>query len=242
MFDPRRGWSSIPWLALLLFGCGTESSLRDAGPVDSARPDVRVIIPLDDSDEDGLCDESELRMDLDPFDADSDGDTFLDGVEWAQGMDPRSPASPAREDLVLLPEVTDGRVLTTITHEVNGRGESYVGAFVPVGARDPFGKTALDYYDGAIAGGANPPDHVFAIEPEAERFVGATGQALLFFDLSFALGDAIPRVCVHTYPFRYMIKRESTGALTYYRRWLVVTPPASSGSQNRACGLGPVCF
>lgn len=49
-----------------------------------------------DSDNDGISDIEELRLKTDPFNPDTDGDGFLDGVEYIGGYDPLDP-SPAEK-------------------------------------------------------------------------------------------------------------------------------------------------
>lgn len=53
----------------------------------------REEILLKDSDSDGLSDEFELWLETDPFNPDSDGDGFLDGVEYKTGYSPLKPGS-----------------------------------------------------------------------------------------------------------------------------------------------------
>jgi len=56
------------------------------------------VVPGADFDADGVSDEEEFLLGIDPFDPDTDDDGYEDGFEIGCGMDALSPASPANVD------------------------------------------------------------------------------------------------------------------------------------------------
>jgi len=77
----------------------TEEKLKELEEVISQKEGEKQEIlaeVLKDSDGDGLSDEEELRIGINPFRVDSDNDGFLDSIEIEEGFDPLTP-SPAEK-------------------------------------------------------------------------------------------------------------------------------------------------
>lgn len=92
-------WRMFGWVGVLaLVAC---KGGEEAGPVDSDGDGLfdedEAALGLNpdkaDSDDDGLDDKSELDLGLDPLVIDTDGDGYRDGDEVAEGKDPLDPAS-----------------------------------------------------------------------------------------------------------------------------------------------------
>lgn len=238
----RFGWIGLGTLALAIAGCPKTPRtppivLDDAGP----EPDAPIIVPGDDTDGDGLCDTTEAALGLSPFTADSDDDGYSDTIEYATGSDGRMLDSPDRSTIVFLTEAPGARVDASITFTVNGDGETFAGSFADVHGllTDP-DLSSLDYFAGARAVGAAPPENVILVENE--RFVAVQNRTLLYFELSFE-NASLSEDCLRAFAFQYTVKDDAEGRIIGVRRGLLVVAPAGlvPGSANW-CPLRDTCF
>lgn len=199
--------------------------------------------PRVDRDGDGLCDDTEARYGADPTLADTDSDGLPDRAEVLLGYNPSLPSSPERDQLIYLTEVPEGVATYPVEIVVNGRGESYAGAFDSLFINDPLGRVAGDFFAGAEAVAANPPHHVFEVETEAERFLEVDGRTLLLFEVRFAYGADSPHRCARAYPFRYFVRRIEDGRYVAVRTAaLVVLPEGERPDSATWCPPIELCF
>ena len=234
----RRG----PWLfllvlsAVLLLSAGCPISKPPPAPeLDLGMLPDGFIPPGIDTDEDGVCDDSEFALGLDPTLPDTDADGYPDWFEVAAGYQGDAPSSPPRADLVILPETADGTATVSIVAMVNGMGEVYSGSFDPQIVRDSFGATAGDFFVSARATGAEPPGNVMRIDAEARAFEGVRGRTLLFSEVQLAFGANTPLLCVRAYPFRYVIKTDTGRTVANPRRLVLVLPPGTTAATGPWC-------
>lgn len=194
---------------------------RDAGP----RPEFDAGAPDDlDTDEDGLCDNTERAMGTDPEVPDTDSDGITDRVEVELGFRPTQAMSPERGILLFMEETELSTRQLTIPLEVNSDGQTYTGAFEALPVFDTLELTASDYLVNAQATTAMPEENVFRIEGPAQTFAGVFGRTTLIWDLGFAFSDNLPRACIRAYPFRYQVKRDD-GFRVLVEDWLLVILP-----------------
>jgi len=226
---------------LLAAGCPISkpppAPLRDLGTL----PDS-FILPGVDTDEDGVCDDSEFALDLDPMLPDTDLDGYPDWFELAAGYQGTIPSSPPREELLILAESADGEVTASIATRVNGMGETFSGSFDPQIIRDSFGATAGDFFVSARATGAEPPANVVRIDPDGRRFDGVRGRTLLFSEVRLAFGDDTPLLCVRAYPFRYFMKTDTGRIVGSARRLVLILPPGATAASGPWCTPPPPCW
>jgi hypothetical protein len=205
---------------LALGGCGDDPArMRGDG---AAGSDVERLV---DSDNDGLCDVSELGAGTDPRRPDSDDDGYPDLLEVLAGMHGEA-NRPAAHELVFLSATRDARVEHEVRVTVEGTGEGHAGAFDAIASPYP-DASAANFYAGALAVSGEPPDHVRGLEPDAERFATVLGSTRLSFSLSFRYDqDVAPHPdCRRGYPFRYQVKAEGGFDRSEVTMLLVVAPP-----------------
>jgi hypothetical protein len=204
----RRRW--VCALALLaLSGCGS-----DAAPRSVAEPGLRpgaqdAGLPVLDSDEDGLCDATEVELGTDPLALDTDGDSLPDIIELVAGREPSVPGDPAPELLVQLKGERGASAALEARFTVEGDGEGLSGWFAALGTLYRDGDSADAYFDGAAALQAAPLDAARSIEQDAALFEGVLGRTRLSFLLRFSYRGEADRDCARAYPFRYAIKADS---------------------------------
>lgn len=193
---------------------------EDAGPppVD-AGPLVR-----EDTDGDGLCDDTEITFGTDPEARDSDSDGFTDRVERDLGYAPLVPDSPDDLILVFMDAEAGASAQFPLSFQVRGDGETYTGAFNSLPVVDELGLDAFAFYDSGRAVGAAPPDNVTEVRVEDQTYVAVFGRTTLQFELRFEFGDNVERGCAQAYPFRYDVKRDD-GAIVFVGRYLLVVVP-----------------
>lgn len=101
---------------------------------------------LADSDKDGVNDDIEYSLGLDPTNKDSDGDSLFDGVEIDAGLDPLHVNSPlADSDSDGLVNILEQHFATSLTSNIDSDGDSLVddwemgffGNLAPTGTQDP---------------------------------------------------------------------------------------------------------
>lgn len=224
--------------ALALLACGPRRN-TDAGfepDRDAMRP-----LPSTDSDEDGLCDDTERSRGTDPSAADTDGDGFDDLVELQIGADPLSIASPDRNRLVHLPVARLATSSVSLAFRVRAEGGIYVGGF---GSRPrPFAhdeSSANDFFLRATALAASPPNQVALVE--GERFVGVVGRTLLTYQLDFEYRDDALLDCMRAYPFTYQVKLEDGAVVGVEQRILFVAPRDVEPGRGTWCRAQGPCF
>ena len=209
----------------LFAGC-PDPAVPPAGTLDAGDggPGPDAIDPYVDSDDDGLCNNTEFARGTDPFSGDSDGDGYSDWMETSFGFDPLLPASPDRSIISTMSETPEAGAEVRVPVFVRGQGEDYAGAFEGLPARDPELLTAVDFFSSAIGLHAMPPDHVASIEAEAQIFRLVRGDTELVFEVRFDFGDSFERRCLRAYPWRYTVKR-SDGRLVAAERFILVIVP-----------------
>ncbi|MFK7988307.1 MAG: hypothetical protein AB8I08_19965 [Sandaracinaceae bacterium] len=210
-------------LSLLATGCPkvTPVPLEDGGP---PRVDSGPIDRFQDTDGDGLCDDTELEWGTLLMDPDTDDDGLNDRVERQLGYDAFDPNSPDRELLVFLSENPSSSVQLPILRAVRGAGENYAGAFMPLPVPDRLDLDARSFFEGAVAVGAMPAENVIEVREEEERFISVNGRTQLFYEVRFAYGENIDRSCARVYPFQYEIRRDD-GATAFFRRYTLIVLP-----------------
>lgn len=188
-----------------------------------------------DSDADGLCDATELRIRTNPDAADTDGDGFPDVVELLSEYRATEPTSPGIDQVGYLVgrpgHVLDLELRTTI----EGSGQGATGEFIARTAWDIHGLSADDYFVSAVAVSATPPDNVRGISEAGERFMSVLGRTRLTFRLHFEFTNEIELDCAPALPFRYMIKGDDGWYLASRDYLLVVTPGEAPMSPEDYC-------
>lgn len=231
----RRVRSLIAVVALALAGCPRSAPASPDGGGD----EIDVVSPVLDTDRDGLCDGQEISRGLRIDDPDSDADGFSDLAEVSLGADPLLPASPEREQVILLEEVVGATARATATALVRGMGETYRGTFTPV--RQIFDDGVADagtFLLEARAVGADPMANVFRIE--GQTFEGVRGRTALVFEVLFRFTGE-PRGCIRAYPFQYIVRRDDGRTVLASRFTLVVAPRGSRPGAGSWCTFDP-CF
>jgi hypothetical protein len=216
-------------LALVVFSIsGCPESNNPPPPPDGALADGSDIdsslgIGVD-TDGDGVCDRTEMFEGTDPMLVDTDGDGFTDRVELDFGFDPTRPDSPERTSILFMEETEVATAQFPVEVVVRGSGESFSGSFEALPVADLAGINATNMYVGSFAVGAMPRDNVFEIQSDEETFVSVVGNTQLTFEVRFAFGLNLPRLCTRAYPFRYNVQNE-TGALIDAGRYLLIILP-----------------
>jgi len=205
-------------ICALLLGCGGDEQ-RDTGELSDGERET-----VADSDGDGLCDVTEEELGTDPGREDSDDDGFPDLIELLAGTT-FDTGRPNTSDLVFLSQSRGAQVDQEVRVTVEGGGEGHSGAFDALESPYP-GADASDFYVGAVAVSAQPPDHVRGVEPDAQRFATVTGDTRLSFSLSFRHNeDVAPHPdCQRAYPFAYRVKAEGVHERAQVSMLLVVSP------------------
>jgi hypothetical protein len=238
----RRGVSLFVLLVSALpLVAGCPATQPPPAPGYDLGPDGYVA-PRVDTDADGLCDGTELALGLDPTLADTDADGYPDWFELAAGYRATAPASPPREEVVVLPETADGAVTVSIATSVRGAGETFSGGFDAQLIRDPYGATAGNFFVSARAVAAEPPGHVTRIDEASRSFVGVRGRTLLFSEVRLAFGTNTPLSCVRAYPFRYYLKTDTGRTVAAPRRLVLVLPPGMTAATGPWCAASGPCW
>ena len=227
-------------------GCTKSSTKDDAGVVSiidigQMRPDAPGG-PGIDTDEDGLCDETEVNWGTDYRNRDSDGDGFEDLIEIVYGYDAARPSSPAREEIATLYEDAGSTAEQGISHTVRGEGQDFQGAFEALRARDQLGHNAADFFVGSAAVFANPAENIGAMEEERSLFRGVMGRTELGFEVRFAFGAHMPRLCTRAYPFQHAIKRNDGTTVGVATGLLLVLPASGTLADSPWCGPTAPCM
>jgi len=208
----------LSYLILLSTQCGCTDS-RALPVVDGAG---EIDNPLLDTDGDGLCDATEQSYGSDPFSIDTDADTVSDYTEVRLGFDPNQPASPPRDTVLTLAEGSTAHTRIDVT--VDGMGQTFTGAFEPIGPVDSLGRDARGFYERSVALTATPPDNVVAVIEAEERFRIVLGTTRLVFEVRFAFGDNPVTSCINGYGYFYTVRDQSGSIYLQDRRLLFVLP------------------
>lgn len=221
-------------LFAIVSGCPRHIELPDGGEEEDAGEDAPI--GMIDQDSDGLCDSTESVIGLDPLRADTDGDGYPDVIEYSVGTDGRMLDSPARDALVFLSGNRDAVIDVSLTFAVSGSGQTFAAAFasVPTFLRlDEI--TARDFFAGARAVGAQPPENVIAFEDE--HFIGVRNRTLLVYNMTF-LNDVEQADCMRILPFVYQVQTTDEGLVYGQRRmWLLITPPGMRPGEGTFCPI-----
>jgi len=228
----------------MLFGCGCPESMPPPPNLDAGDGggEADALDPLIDSDGDGLCNGTEFVRGTDPFSSDSDGDGFSDWMEVSFGFAPTLPASPDPSVVFTMSESTEAEIQIPIRVSVRGRGEDFAGSFEAMPARDPLGTTATDFFAGAVALHASPPENVSSIDSEAQLFRIVLGTTELTFEARFAFGEELERRCLRAYPFRYTVKRSDARIVASERSYLILVPNGETFRSAEWCAPPPPCI
>lgn len=229
----RQAWVMRTLLVVVgacaLIACGDDTSnpRTDTGPRRDGDPPPDVPADLD-SDDDGVCDATEIERGLNPASADTDEDGFSDYVEVLLGFNAVDGASPNRDTVVVLRESAVGSLQVPLTVSTRGSGEDFEGAFQSLGSPDEAGDTAMTFYTESVATFAEPMENVAIIDDELQAFRGVVGTTLMGFEVRFEFGDATPRGCARGYSWRYNIKRSDGRIVSAQTYLLLVLPPGQS--------------
>lgn len=175
-----------------------------------------------DRDQDRLCDDTEAAIGTDPEAFDTDSDGWPDALEVIAGTNPHDASSPRPDEVAYVQP--DGRVEFDIAATVTGNGEGAIGEFRARNAFDPRGRRASDYALGTMAIGADPPDNVRGIQPDAGRFQTVSGRTRLRFRLRFSGKRDENLACAAALPFEFNVKGDVGGYLDSHSYLLVITP------------------
>lgn len=188
----------------------------------------------DDRDGDGVCDATELGVGSNPGRADSDGDGLPDFTEIVAGFNPIDPMLPEPDQVGFLADAPQAELAIQVRLTVEGSGQGYSGEFVSATSFDPEGRNAKDFFEGAVARGADPPDHVRGLNPASERFTSVLGKTRLSFELQFRYSLEQPASCTASYPYGYRL-REDNGKITSARGFLLVVSPTNNADGSPFC-------
>ncbi|MGD8861394.1 MAG: hypothetical protein PVI30_15400 [Myxococcales bacterium] len=190
------------------------------------RPSLDASLPRLDVDGDGLCFDTEMELGTNPERADTDADDLPDLTELGAGFDPISPGSPAADQVGFLVARAGASLEFPAHATISGDGAQVSGFFEPADGFGPQdGRSAADFFAGAVAESADPVDNVRSIDRESGRFDAVSGETWLGFRLRFEYRADGPVSCARAYPFRYLLKDDRGNLLGGRRYLLVVTPP-----------------
>jgi hypothetical protein len=232
----RFGLALALQLAAAACTAGASDPSHDRGD-DSPSSDIRFPpdLPAGDRDADGLCDLTEERIGSDPDNWDSDGDGMPDTAEVIAGFDASDPVSPGPDQVAYLPAVEGSMISLEVRSTVEGIGPGVTGQFNARNSFDAYGQRASDYFVGATAVGAEPPDNIRDMQGEGEHFGAVNGRTRLRFNLRFAFNSETERVCAAALPFQYAIKSDLGGYLANRYYLLIVTPTEGEVAATDYC-------
>ena len=226
--------------AVLGAGCPTSGDGGDAtldlGPARDLGPR-----PGADTDGDGLCDLTEIRLGTDPTKADTDGDGYPDWHETSNRSDAASGSEPPPADLSTLVESPTSTVSWGTTARVSGSGATYFPDFLAALSDDPFGTTASAFYVGTRALDASPRDNVGRIDTATGQFQGVVGTTQLFFVSDFAYGTVPTRGCLRLYSFYVRVKTDTGSYVAAKKGYLLVGPAGASPLTGPWCDPPSPC-
>lgn len=221
--------------AALLLGCPSESHIRVPRPLEDGG------VPLVDTDQDGLCDETERLRGLLPDDSDTDDDGYPDGYEGLMQTNAVLPSEPDRTRVLVAQR---GGPTAIVTEELNvyGIGQSFTAFVAGEITLADATRTAESFVSSSGAVSADPPSHVGAVESDTFRTVN--GETVLRFRVVFEPpADAAPG-CARAYPFRHVIKRDDGRIMRSTRYYLIVLPEGTGplAAETEWCRFGTRCI
>lgn len=191
---------------------------------------------LVDTDNDGLCDSFETFYGTNPKSQDTDQDSVVDGLEVFLAFDPNEASSPASFQRVLLEARSDSAASVEIESVLTGSGENYTAFTTALAPQFNTTTTATDFLLGTRALSATPAGNVGAIDGDAGRFRGVSGQTALLSEVSFAFGENTPVDCILDVPFEFAIKGPGGAALSANNvAGVIVVVPDGNPAAARHC-------
>lgn len=187
-----------------------------------------------DRDGDGVCDATELGIGSDPDRADSDGDGLPDFTEIISGFSATDPMLPEPDQVGFLADAAQAELEVQVRLTAEGSGQGYTGEFGSATSFDPEGRSAKDFFEGAVARGADPPDNVRGLDAASERFTSVLGKTRLSFELQFRYGLEQAASCTASYPYSYRLK-EDNGRIASVRNFLLVITPTNVAGRPPFC-------
>lgn len=225
----RAGLSLL--IVWALAGCSGDTSGPRDGSVIGIRDsgvDGQVAPAREDSDGDGLCDDTEARQGTSLQNIDSDGDALPDLMEVLYGFIATDPRSPAEDEVAYLELRPDAEVRLAIRFTVDGTGGDFSGFFEDSASPYDDGSSAGLYLVGSQAISAEPPEAVRVIERTKQLFRSVLGPARLELEALFRADDVIDDdLCTRAYPFRYALREDGTGVVDDHLYLLIVAMPGS---------------
>jgi hypothetical protein len=190
--------------------------------LDSEPAEDRTITPIDvpriDTDQDGLCDDTELgRTQTDPNSVDSDGDGFTDLFEYLNYTNANRATDPNADSVIAWYETPGELAEQIFSFTYRGVGETLFALYSenPPGI-DGLRGNELGLQLQALA--ASPPGNV--VELTDTRFVSVTGQTRLTYRFSGAWPTQTPLRCRRAYTITPIVYSDVRGYV-YGRRFFV---------------------
>ncbi|MCA9601241.1 MAG: hypothetical protein R3A78_07760 [Polyangiales bacterium] len=209
-------------------------AVRDGGPWLDAPSYV-------DTDDDGLCDETELGQGTDPKDQDSDDDGVSDFIETNLLFDPLSQAVPPASWVVTLPMREGAKANLSVTVDVQGTGEDFTAYVAPTGFVGASDLGVDDVLLAARAAAAVPPSNVASFNESVPRFEGVLGATSLTVDLDFEYPGGAGS-CLKPVPFRVAVKRNDGAVAAEATRLLVAVPEGQTLRSGTWCNTSAICL
>lgn len=232
---------SVRSLGLATIALGVAGCLEPAY-VDYPRSDGGLPPGVYDTDNDGLCDDTERARNLDANDPDSDGDGFPDGFEVGVGYDPKSAVSPAANEFVVLLESANSSVSTTASFRVDLDGLD-ISAGIQSEDLELVDDSLSEYVTAVAAISAYPASNVAVIEADAGRFRQVQGQTTLSIEARFRMPQASIESCTRLLPFRLIVKSNDGAIRGQERRALVISPTLGAYLDPATwCATPGVCY
>jgi Bacterial TSP3 repeat len=220
-----------------------DASLVPEPAADGGTPIDAATLSPDDTDGDGLCNETEKDVGTDPEVLDTDGDGYPDLVEVMAEFDALDALSPGLDQVATL-AAERGRVLDfEVRATVDGMGEGYTGVFAAYPSTNVDGLMAVDFLKRSTAFGAEPLDHVRGVDVDGAHFDSVLGRTRLSFRLRFAfnlVSSDFP--CADAFSFTYGVK-DDLGRRRGVRDYvLIVVPEGATGMSAADFCVPPACF
>lgn len=187
----------------------------------------------DDSDGDGLCDDTEESLGSSSDTGDSDDDGLPDLIELLYGFTLTDPLSPPAERIARLEARPGAELRFPVRFTVDGESTDFVGFFEDSAAPYDDGSSAGMYLESSIAIGAQPPEAARVVDAPRQRFLAVLGHARLELEVRFiAPENEDPERCGRAYPFRYGVREDGEGVVGDRLYLLLVTGPGMDSPQD----------
>jgi len=219
-------------VAAVLAGCAGEASVPRDGSIIGIRDGGADGGPGEpageDSDGDGLCDETEELQGTSSERLDSDDDGIPDLMEVIYGFVATDPRSPADDEVVFLEARPGAEARLSLRFTVDGSGGDFSGFFEDTTSPYDDGSSAGLYLVSSEAISAEPPEAVRVIDGPKQLFRAVLGSARLELEAYFrADNDIDTLLCSRVYPFRYGLREDGVGLVDDYLYLLIVAAPES---------------